>query len=240
MAEANFRAGFESTGYQQVIRDIRGLYHKASVAEQLERRRLLEKFNEGIVQKLVGLHLKMEELSCQDPAVAGFSQLNELLCSAIENAHILADEIAPHVLFKAGLRPALHGLFRKYAREYGVRYFIVIQNIDFTLLDETVSLVLFNVIKKLLYGAVNSCHADTVGINMQTADAFLQITVQDNGLYTGDLQEIVVTGFAEEKGFMLEAAAQVHSLGGGIWVDKAAGMRTVCLVIPLKRGKACC
>lgn len=238
MAEADFTAGYESTGYQQISRNIRGLYYKASVAEQLERRLLLDKFNEGIVQKLVGLHLKMQELKCRDKSV-GFSQLEELLCSAIENAHVLADEIAPHVLFKVGLRPALHGLFRKYAREYGLRYYIVVKNIDFTFLDETVSLVLYNIIKKLLDGAVNSCCADTVGINMQTVDSVLQIIVEDNGPFSGNLQEIVATGFSGEQGFILETAAQVHFLGGGIWVDRAAGLRAVCLVVPLKRGETC-
>ena len=236
MAGADFESEYELTGFNKLRRDTSNLYLKATVAEQLDRRRLLDMFHDGIVQKLICIRLKMGLLRDPDSIADEVSQLKELVDSAIENAHILTNEIAPYVLFKVGLGAALYELFRRYAEDCGLCYYINMQNADLDLLDETTNLVVYNLVKGLSVGAVYSCHADMIGINIRTIDSVVEIVAQDNGSFVADFQDIVSTGQAYEQKYLLEATEQVSCLGGSLWVDINVGMRTVCAIIPLKLG----
>lgn len=219
---------------KQVGVDISSHYFKNRVADQLDRHRLLDIFYDGIVQKLIGLHLGIESLKCPDSTAAEISQLKELINSAIQNAHILANKIAPHVLLKIGLRAALSDLLRAYADKCGICYYINVQNADLELLDETSDLVLYNLAKRLLDGVIYSCQANMVGISIKVMDAVVEMIFQDNGTLLSDYEEIMLTGQSREQTFLLEAAEEVCSLGGQFWIDKAIDMRTVYATIPLK------
>jgi signal transduction histidine kinase len=233
MFEADFESEYEVTGSKRANSDGGSLYLKAIMAEQLDRRRILDLFHEGIVQKLICLRLRMGQL--KDPSLlTEINELKGLLDKAIENAHVLTDEIAPHVLFKAGLGAALYDLFKKYADGCGLHYYINIQNANMGLFDETANMMLYNLVKKLVAGVVYHCHADMVGINMQTIDTVAEIVLQDNGLIIGDFQEMLLTGCIGEQAFLLDAAEHVSSMGGKLWVDKSIGLRTIFTTIPLK------
>ncbi len=232
MYEANFDSYNDFKGFQDVSKNTSSMYLKARMAEQSDRRRLLELFHQGLIPKLIGLHLKMESTKYPDSMTAEMTQLKALVDAAIENAHILTNEIAPHVLLSIGLRAALHEICGQYAENYNIRYYINFQPTGF--LDDSTNLVIYNLIKKLMNGVVRVCSADIIGISLQRKDNTLEVLLQDNGSYTGNVNEIVMIGHAEEQSFLVEAAEQVYSMGGKFWIDKAAGMRTIYASIPLK------
>ncbi len=234
MYEANFNPNNDFKSFQRISRDSTNTYLKARLSEQSDRRHLLELFNEGIIPKLIGLHMKMELIKYPESMSADMKQLKSLVESAIENAHTITNEIAPHVLFRIGLRPALHELFEKYAATYDIRYYINLLNSELGLLDDSTNLMLFDLIKKLLNGAVRSCSADIIGVSLQKKENNIELIVQDNGSFTGDIDEIVSIGQSREEPFLIETAEQIYSMGGKFWIEKAAGMRTVYSSIPLK------
>jgi signal transduction histidine kinase len=233
MAEANFKSGYEFSGFKNASLDTSLPYLRAMLADQLDRRRLLDIFHDRIVQQLVSVQLKMGALAVPNSMVAEVNQLKELVHTAIENAHTLADEISPHVLFRAGLGAALYELFRKYAAEHSLGYYINIKNADFSLLNEDTNIVLYKLVKQLLTGTIGTCHADMIGLNIKTTQTTAEIMMQDNGLSISDFQKIL-NGYSKEQPFLLEAAEQMRSLGGDIWIDKFPGMRTVYVSVPLQ------
>lgn len=234
MYEANFNPNSDFKSFQRISRDTTNTYLKAKLTEQSDRRHLLELFNEGIIPKLIGLHLKMELTKYPESMSADMKQLKAMVEAAIENAHVITDEIAPHVLFRIGLRAALHELFEKYVETYNIRYYINLINGELSPLDDSTNLMLYNLINKLLAGAVRSCSADIIGVSLQRRENYIELIVQDNGSFTGDIEEIASIGQTHEQPFLVETAEQVYSMGGTFWIEKAAGMRTVYASIPVK------
>jgi len=234
MNEANFNSEYEFSGFKEVSRDARSMYLKARLAEQSDRKRLLDLFQEGIIPKLIGMHLKMQLTKYPDSITYEIKQLKELVESAIENAHMLTNEISPHVLSRAGLRDALHELFRRYSESYGLHYYIKVEKAELDVLNENMSLLLYSLIKKMIIGTIRFRYADIIGVSLKTTDDAVEIIIQDNGSFTSDFQKIVTTGQSYEQAFLVEAADQVYSLGGKFWIDKTIGMRTVYATIPLK------
>jgi signal transduction histidine kinase len=233
MAEADFGPEYELTEFNRSTDNPGSPYLKSKIDEQRERQRLFDIFHDGIVKKLVGVHLGIDLLKDADSIAPELGQLRELVRSAIESAHTLADEIAPHVLSRIGFEAALRELFRKYADNYGLACYIDISNADTSLFDEKTGLVLFDLVKRLLAGAVVSRHADTVRMAMQTVDSTIEIMMQDNGCLVDGLEEIIATGRYRKQDFLLEAAEQVYSLGGRVWIDGSGDTRTVCVAVPL-------
>lgn len=234
MYEANFNPNKDFKSFHRISKDTTNMYLKAKLVEQSDRRHLLELFNQGIIPKLIGLHMEMEKTKYPDSMSAEMKKLKALVDAAIENAHIITDEIAPHVLFRVGLRAALHELFGKYAENYDIRYYINLSVNELGLLDDSTNLMIYNLIKKLLNGAVNSCSADIIGVSLQKRENNIEILVQDNGSFAGDIEEIVSAGQTREEPFLIETSEQVYSMGGKFWIEKAVGMRTVYVSVPLK------
>jgi len=235
MHEANYGSNNDFHSFQEAGRDTSKMYLKARLAEELDRKRLLDLLHQGIIPKLISLHLKMESTKYSDSVTPEIQQMKALIDSAIENVHTLTDEIAPHVLFRVGLRAALHELFSKYADNDKIRYYINLEAAELCLLDDSINLLIYNLVKKLVNGAVRACSADMIGISLQKRAISVDITIQDNGSFTGNIQEIVTIGHTEEQSFLVEAGEQVISMGGKFWIDKAVGMRTVFASIPLKQ-----
>jgi len=233
MPEADFDSdGFR--GYNRPGRDAGRIYLKANLAEQYDRRRLLDMFNRSVVARIISLHLILDSIKYPDSITGEIQQLKEAVDSAIENSHNLANEIAPHVVFSMGLRAALYELCRRHAEEKGMRYFINIPDAVLVFLDEPTSIILHSLIKKIVAGAVYSCCTDMLGISLQTSDTRVEIVIQVDGSFSGDFEQLLNGGQYPEQAFLLEAAEQVYLLGGRFWMDKAAGMRTICAEIPLK------
>lgn len=234
MYEANFNPNKDFKSYQRISRDTTDTFLKARLIEQSDRRRLLELFNQGIVPKLIGLHMKIESINFPDAISDDVKQIKALVKAAIENAHVITDEIAPHVLFRVGLRAALHELFRKYAEMFDIRYYINLKSSELGLLDDSTNLMIYSIINKLLEGSIRACNANIVGVSLQKRENYIEIIVQDNGSFTGDIEEIALAGQTREELFLIETAEQVYSIGGKFWIEKAAGMRTVFTSIPMK------
>lgn len=234
MYEANNNSYNDFKGFQGTDKNNADIFLKARLAEQSDRRRLLELVHHGLIPKLISLHLKMEAIKYPDSMTAEMKQLKGLLDSAIENAHTLTNEIAPHVLLRIGLRAALHELCAQYAEKYDIRYYINIQRKELINLDDSVNLLIYNLVKKIINGAVCVCSADILGITLQRRESTIELLIQDNGSYTGNINEIVTIGHSQEQSFLVESAEQVYSMGGTFWIDKAVGMRTVYASIPIK------
>jgi signal transduction histidine kinase len=234
MHEADFTPDDGFKNLQRENRDTTNMYLKARLAEQSDRQHLLDLLNQGLIPKLIGLHIKMDATKYPEYLSSDINQMKALIDAAIENTHILTDEIAPHVLLSIGLRAALRELCENVSHDFDIRYYINIQNSELNFMDDSINLLIFNIVKKLVNGIVRSCSADIIGINLQKSGPFIEVIIQDNGSFTGDIDEIVTAGQSREYAFFVEAAEQVCSMGGKFWIDKAAGMRTVYTSIPFK------
>ncbi len=233
MADLDPEVAEEVARLKKINRELSRLRLEGLLAGARERRRIFESFDGGIVQRLVCLQLRLDALLKHRRPPGDLSALRELVGEAIEEAHLLADAMAPNVLFKVGLRAALRDLFERYARESGCHYCLDTENAALDAVEETTGLVLYDLVERLLEGAVRGCRADIVAAQIRTSGARIEAVVEDNGAGL-DVQEIIATGRVTEKPFLVAVAEEVRFLGGEVWIGRSPGTRTVCLVIPQK------
>lgn len=225
---------YELIRLKKINSDLNRRYIEALLVEQADRYRILDEFRNVIVQKLIGMRLMMDAfLKNQNSVNMDSIALRELLTSTIESAHLLADNIAPHVLLEMGLEASIHELFKQYTKDRHIFHCITC-DVEVGLINKTTKLILYQLIKELLHGIVHVCHADTVRIDMRMGNGTIKIIVEDNGVQF-DLTEIICTGQCSERSFLLEAAELVRLLRGIAWSEKSRGMNTTCIVIPLKK-----
>jgi len=216
---------------RRINRDLSALRLRNMLAEHSARQRILQLFHDGIVQRLIGVQLRIDNLAkADDPVLAEATVLKEIIDTAIQTSHVLMDELAPHVLSKAGLEAAVRELLGKYGRAYGILYRLHVRNAD-TLCDETVSLVLYDILRRLLHGVVCSCHASKIAIRIQLGGPHTEIVVEDNGLSL-DVEDVMSTGQINEQPFILELTEDVRFLGGNMWVERYASSRVIGVVLP--------
>ena len=233
MADVDSEAKYEFIRLKKINGDLNRRFVEALLAEQADRYRILDEFQDTIVQKLVGIRLTMEPLLKNKNSLnAELLALRDTVISTIKSAHRLADDIAPHVLLSMGLEASLHELSRQYARDSCFSYSITCDP-AVGLINGTTRLILYQLIRRLLHGVVYLCHANMVRINIRVRNATVEVILEDNGAGY-DISEIILTGQYNERPFTLEATETVRLLGGSAWSDKSQGISTTCMIIPLK------
>ena len=236
MADTESELHKELARLKKINRDLGALRLGSLMSEHQDRLRLLDILHSGIIQLLIGAQLKITQIDSEHNTATEVSALKDLIDSAIETAHLLADEIAPHVLFKIGLEAALYDLLKKYEKDHGISYYIDMQLNDAEFYDETINLILYNIIKRLINSIVVSHEATVVGIRIQLKQTYIDTTIEDNG--NGFNIQGSATADAD-KGieFLMSAAEEVRLLSGNVWLEIFPLMRKICISIPREKTK---
>jgi len=232
MADIDSELQKELARLKKINRDLGALRLVSLMSEHQDRLRLLDILHSGIIQLLIGAQLKITQIDSEQNTSTEVSALKDLINSAIETAHLLADEIAPHVLFKVGLQAALYELFKKYEKDYGTSYYIDMQLNDAEFYDETTNLILYNIIKRLINGIVVSHEATVIGIRIQLKQTYIETTIEDNGKGF-DIQGSSIDQ-GEKAQFLMGATEEVRLLNGNVWLEIFPFMRKICIIIPRK------
>ena len=234
MADVDPETKCEFLRLRKINRDLNRRYVAALLVEGTDRYRILDEFQNAIVQKLIGMRLMLDVLQKNRYSLnADLIALRDLIISTIKSAHHLADDIAPHVLLEMGLEASLQELFKKYTRDYCFSYCISTRDTEVRLINEATKLVLYQLIKRLLDGIVHLCRDAVVRVNIRTRNSAIEIIVEDNGIEF-DFAEIISNGQSGERSFLLEVVETVRLLGGSVWSEKSQGISSVCIIIPLK------
>ena len=233
MADNEFGADGEFAGIRKLNEDLQHRYLETLLSEQCDRCRILYKFQDEIVKKLIEMLLIMESLPKNSIMEQDLVELKGCIYSMANSAHLLAGDIAPHTLLEMGLAASLHELLRGYKKDQNFSYCIDSYDCNEDNIDTNTKLILYRLIKDLLHEIIYTYHANTLIIVMRFSSTEVEFLIEDNGGYI-DLAEIISTGLYIERSHVLELTETLRLLGGIIRLTKSQDMNSTCISFPIR------
>ena len=209
---------------------VRQLASRLTRAEQAERRRLSQILHDDLQQRLYGVQLKLSFI--QRDAEAGnperlaknVSDAETWLDNAIGTTRQLTVDLSPPVLKTEGLVDALGWLVVQMEDLHNLEVEIEAEH-AFYVPDEDLRVLLFQILRELLFNAVKHADVDRVTIALEDVDGHLAIRVVDEG--HGFDVEAVAARAEQEGGFgLFSVRERLNLVGGRMEIDSAPGKGT--------------
>lgn len=161
---------------------LRALAAELTQAEERERKRLAHALHDDLQQLLVAARMRLDSLAAEDNAdTAGLDQTVQLIQDAIGVSRSLTSELAPPILYDAGLEDALQWMVRSKEKKYDLKVTLDADKLDCDL-DETIQAFVFRSVKELLFNIVKHAGVLEATIRLrQCDDQFVTVTVEDEG-----------------------------------------------------------
>lgn len=214
---------------------LQNLTSELSLAEERERRRIASGLHDQIGQTLAIVQMKLGELAgagLDDDGGRQVVELRELVDQSVDAIRSLTFELSSPLLYELGLEAALQGLAEQVEERHGISCSFETDRESKPLTDDS-NVVLYHVVRELLFNVVKHSEADRAGVAVRAADGRIQITVHDDGV------GIDTTNFGETFGSsggfgLFSIHERLNHLGGSLAVDSDAGQGTrVVVTAPL-------
>lgn len=207
---------------------LRRLASELTQAEQRERRRLAQMLHDHLQQLLYAARLRLGwvrrhigDSSVQD----ALHEVDTLLDQSIGESRSLTTELSPPVLYDGGLAASLDWLGRMMFEKHGL---LVTVHLDAGAepAEEDTRVVLFQVVRELLFNVVKHAHTEQASVEMAVLNGQqLQILVQDAGV--GFDQTRLESPGAETRGFgLFSIRERLEVMGGELRLRTAPGQGT--------------
>ena len=226
---------------EQIVADrtrrLRQLASELTVAEQRERRRIASFLHDDLQQVQAAAMLSADKLAAEpggDAMQDEVAKLRAYLVEAIAKTRSVSNELAPSLLYMAGMEPALRQLASLMRDRHDLQVDLDI-NDDLDPLSEDVRVQVFNSVRELLFNVTK--HADTrfARVRVRMKGDRVEISVSDKG-----------RGFTQPKSAPLECNAggcglfriseQLDNIGGGLDIVSKPGRGTrVKMTVPVFR-----
>ncbi|MFP4144872.1 MAG: PAS domain S-box protein [Phycisphaeraceae bacterium] len=218
---------------------LRDLTAELTDAEQRERRRLAQHLHDHLQQLLVAIKMRLGQLCPRGDERAGEAaeQISRLLDESIEASRTLTAELAPPVLYSAGLTPALEWLGRWMRDRHGLTVHVDADP-DAEPSGESLRTMLFGGVRELLFNVIKHAGTNEAWVRVsRSGQRRTQIVVEDRGAGI-DPQRVLAD--ASGGGFgLFSLRERLEALGGRMTVESGAGEGTrVTLVAPLRPAEA--
>ena len=222
---------------EQRTAQVRQLASKLTRAEQAERRRISQILHDDLQQRLYGVHLKMSfirrdaEAGNQERLAKNVSDAEAWIDAAIGTTRQLTVDLSPPVLKTEGLVDALGWLVVQMKDMHNLDVEIEAEH-AFYVPDENLRVLLFQILRELLFNAVKHAGTDRVTIALQDVDDHLAIRVIDEG--HGFDVEAAAARAEQDGGFgLFSVRERLNLVGGRMEIDSAPGKGTrVTLHVP--------
>ncbi|MCP4661157.1 MAG: PAS domain S-box protein [bacterium] len=164
--------------------ELRALTSELALAEERERRRIADGLHEGLGQLLATAKLRLGTLGepgDSEPRLHAVEEIRALVDQALGNTRSLTFELSCPILYRLGLEPALRDLGERLGRQNGLR-------VDFSSdrrpkpLAEDLQVILFRVVRELLFNVIKHAQATTVRLRLLRTDREIRIAVEDDGV----------------------------------------------------------
>lgn len=183
------------------------LRHVASLltmAEHEERRRISHILHDDLQQQLYSVQMKLSSACCK--AKAGdlpaaqkcLAEAEQWLHEGVEITRRLSVDLSPPILKGEGLADALGWLVRQMQELHGLDVSLVAEH-AFCMSDRDMRLLLFQVVRELLFNTVKHAGTDRATVELREEDGGLVVCIRDEG-----------------RGFDVEASAARVGRGGGL------------------------
>jgi len=236
-------AMIDITELKQAERQIRELASELTRAEEEERRRISSVLHDDLQQRLYAIQIELmqlrKEIGRGDPQAlaAKLDEMDALLPETIDVARDLSVDLSPPILQDEGLVEAVHWLGALMNRRYGLTVKVEAAE-SFPQGDQGLRIVLFQVVRELLFNVVKHAETDEVEVILSRNDDRLEIVVKDGGRGF-DAREVASGDPA--KGHGLSTARRRLALFGGemhVESNPDVGTRVVVTAPPGAAGKS--
>ncbi len=220
--------------YQEKLRSIAS---ELTLTEERERRRIAVELHDRIGQPLAVSRIRLGVLKGQLPpgdSTKTIDDVNAFIGEAIGDTRSLIFEISPPILYDLGLEPALEWLVETVQQQHGIVAEFHGDGREQPL-DHNLRVLLFQSVRELLINVVKHALARRVKVTLESGDAVVDITVEDDGI--GFDVGMIETRSMRNIGFgLFSIRERLEHLGGGFWVESIPGVgTTVKLSAPVNR-----
>ncbi|WP_374685919.1 chemotaxis protein CheB [Promineifilum sp.] len=174
------------TAQKEAERQVRELASQLSLSEQAERQRIAAVLHDNLQQALYAAQIQLAGLQGEvsqgnaSAATAQFGRIQELLRTCIDIARHVSVDLSPPILRGEGLVDTLNWLARQMRDQYGLEVAVRLIG-EWRRLEEGVRLLLFQMVRELLFNVVKHANTSTVTVKLQQQSDLLTIDVRDDG-----------------------------------------------------------
>jgi PAS domain S-box-containing protein len=224
---------------------VRALASTLTKAEQEERRRVSQILHDDLQQRLFGIQMKVlfiRQAAEADPAEEGqrerlFEEVTDVeawLREAIEVTRRLTVDLSPPVLQGEGLTDTLAWLVTQMRELHGLEVEVHAEQ-ALHMPDEDMRVLLFQIVRELLFNVVKHADTDRATVELQDVDNHLVVHVADRGRGF-DVSETAAQ--AEPEGFgLFSVRERLDLFGGQMEIASAPGEGTrVTVSVPVEIG----
>jgi signal transduction histidine kinase len=212
--------------------ELRDLSAKLVATQENERKSISRDLHDAVGQSMSAVQFELHDLAVAlrpydaslRERVDGVRQMVESSLAVIRNMALL---LRPAMLDDLGLAAALGWLAREIARPTGMRIQVQAEDLPPDLPDEHKTCV-FRIVQEALQNVQKHANANAVEITVRASDAWLSVTVQDDGrgFQQGRAHGLGLIGIHE----------RAESLGGSVKITSGPGKGTLIEVaLPLPR-----
>ncbi|HYE95989.1 MAG TPA: PAS domain S-box protein [Rubricoccaceae bacterium] len=218
---------------------VRALASTLTRAEQEERRRISQVLHDDLQQQLYGVQMKMHrarrdaEADHCEGVLTNVGAAEEWLRSAIDVTRRLTVDLSPPVLKDEGLTAALGWLRTQMQQTHGLTVDIEAEH-PFRMPDADMRVLLFQVVRELLFNVVKHADTDRATVTLQAADHHVRIVVADEG--RGFDVETAFARAGRDDGFgLFSVRERLDLFDGEMDIESAPGQGTrVTLTVPVQ------
>jgi PAS domain S-box-containing protein len=167
-------------------RQVRDLASMLTKAEQAERRRISQTLHDDLQQTLYGVQMKVNLIQ-RDAAAGRYETIgrraadaSRYMSEAIDTTRRLTVDISPPVLKNEGLADALGWLVTQMQELYGFTVTVTEED-PLRLKDEDMRVLLFQIIREVLFNAVKHSGTSEAHVTLCRPDEHIRIIVEDRG-----------------------------------------------------------
>jgi signal transduction histidine kinase len=224
-------------------RQVQSLAAQLSLAEHGERQRVARILHDHVQQMLYAaqfqaqfLDIKLHEmkLSAQNDARMRkyLSEMQRLIDETVHSVRTLSADLSPPVLEHEGLPTALRWLATQMQNRYHLTVWVETEG-DCTVADRHLRVVIFQVVRELLFNVVKHADVNEAWIMLRCRDHLLDVTIKDEGagfdvaIYQPTAQTATGLGLSG-------IGKRLELFDGNLSIDSAPGAGTVVrLVLPV-------
>ncbi|MEX1020505.1 MAG: response regulator [Litorilinea sp.] len=168
-------------------RQVRALASALALAEQRERRRVAQILHDHVQQMLYGVQMRtfmigMDLGEHQSSTMQNhLAEMEELLNEAIQTTRTLTVELSPPVLGSEGLGAAFSWLANQMHKLHDLTVELQLAD-DYQLPSDDLRVLVFQLVRELLFNVVKHSQVDTALLSMQYTDGRLHVEVVDQGV----------------------------------------------------------
>ena len=215
-------------------REVRRVASLLTMAEQEERRRISQLLHDELQQMLYAIQINLTFVRQDAEAgniLAALEQMTEVeqwLRQGIEITRQLTVDLSPPILKSEGLTEALNWLITQMKQIHKLEVLLTAEH-AFRMPDEDMRVLLFQIIRELLFNIVKHAGTDRVAVDLRSQNDQLVIRVTDEG-HGFNVAEAEARAEREGRFGLFSVRERVGLFGGRMEIDSAPGAGTRILI----------